>query len=855
MRALLIPAVLFSLGCTNQGPVDPGTTDSDLGSTTDAAMMNDASDTCVVRRAPGASLSDPRGEVGVEVETTADCMRSYRISSTATRRNNSPASPRTVVERADAPALRSGNALFDGLYALTLEEVRENSVDAISDGSFGGGAPIDCAPGGCFETGAEWHYVWTRDISYALDLGLAALDPVRAQNSLLFKVSQRRDDTDAQIMQDTGTGGGYPVSTDRVVWALGASAVLDHLDGTDAEAFAATAFDALLNTVRHDRVVAYDTATGLYRGEQSFLDWREQSYPAWVAGMPVHIATSKSLSTNVGHLRAIELTAALAERQGRADVREELGQWADALRTAIVDRLWLDDVGLFSTFLVDEFDPTPSRQFDILGSALAARHVAERDQAKRIVSSYPLAGVGAPAIFPQQQFTRIYHNRAEWPFATAFMLREAASVRNDGVATRLMETLTRGTALNLSNMENWEIISGSAYVDDGEFSGPVVNSERQLWSVAAFVSLVHQVIFGVRHLWEQDHALSVEPALPRAFRAAYFAESTTLELRDYPYLGRRINIVLNLPEDDGEVGFYDASAPRLEDGGDLSDIADGATVVVDLSVPSAPEPGVVSVTDHTNWQALFAPRPPTVNLTEDAGELVVNMQTEDDPASLSWRVFRDGVQVADALAGTTSQWRTPLPNGASPCFVVESCFVDTQNCSQHSAPQCWWGSSVDRIVVIDALQMANVGGVSSEEYGRTHWSQWGDPDHRLSASGVRPTLTGEALIQLGYGNGAGPVDTGVTCGVKRITVTDEADDTVVGDGYVVMPHLGDWARWGLSSTVSATLDATRTYRIDVFADERAVNMSAFKHFASYGGEGGAAPFNRVNIAELRILSR
>ena len=40
----------------------------------------------------------------------------------------------------------------------------------------------------------------------------------------------------------------------------------------------------------------------------------------------------------------------------------------------------------------------------------------------------------------------------------------------------------RGAALNLSNMENLEVTTGKAWVEDGPYSGPVVNSQRQLSS-------------------------------------------------------------------------------------------------------------------------------------------------------------------------------------------------------------------------------------------------------------------------------------------------------------------------------------------------------------------------------------
>ena len=81
-----------------------------------------------------------------------------------------------------------------------------------------------------------WTYVWTRDTSYAVDLGLAQINPQVAKNSLLFKISTHRNTTGpgagtTEIVQDTGSGGSWPVSTDRVVWARAAFELLKYLDG------------------------------------------------------------------------------------------------------------------------------------------------------------------------------------------------------------------------------------------------------------------------------------------------------------------------------------------------------------------------------------------------------------------------------------------------------------------------------------------------------------------------------------------------------------------------------------------------------------------------------------------------
>ncbi|RYG77854.1 hypothetical protein EON77_10005, partial [bacterium] len=110
---------------------------------------------------------------------------------------------RTLHEKEGFPHLQTGSLVFDGLFALALEEVRENSVSEIRAHAFNKGEPI---PLEAFETGEMWQYVWTRDISYAVDLGLASLDAPRCVRSLMYKTSRFKDGVagtlQPQILQD-----------------------------------------------------------------------------------------------------------------------------------------------------------------------------------------------------------------------------------------------------------------------------------------------------------------------------------------------------------------------------------------------------------------------------------------------------------------------------------------------------------------------------------------------------------------------------------------------------------------------------------------------------------------------------
>jgi len=858
----------------------PPTPDSSPDTTPDSAPDHDATTSSCLEVAPlptvagSERLDSELGSASVVIGGD-DCTRSYTLTSTATRRDDFPASPRVVVERAGDPRLRTGHALFDALHALALAEVHENEVANISDGAFSGGAVIPCGSNGCFETGRKWTYVWTRDTSFAVDLGLAALDPTRAADSLRFKLSPTRispNDNALHIVQDTGSGGSYPVSSDRVVWALGARAVLLQLTGDARIAFRNEAFAALTTTLERDRGVVFDATSSLYRGETSFLDWREQTYPSWTEHDVVDIASSAALSTNVLHLHALTLAADLAAELG--DPREaRYRALAADLRDAIHRRFWLDDAGLFASFLSTTLDAVPVHRFDLLGQSLAILYgVASDDEARRILSTYPHFGRGAPVIFPEQQFVPIYHNRAEWPFVDAYWLRAARKAKHDAVSDRMVNALMRGAALNLSNMESFEAGTGSPYLVDDIASGPVVNSQRQLWSVAGYLAMVHSTLFG---LVATPTGLTVDPWLTRGLRTSVLAGSDQLVLADFPHRGRKVTIVITFPHDEatGPTGgayrvsslkianeaFTDAIIPDAR----LGPVGAHAKIDVTLEIdPSVPASTLREVATSSDWHALYAPRTPQVKwVTTDAGKLRLELGLGNESSDgLTVNIYRDGLRVAADLPGATTSWLDPDSNASaasSPCYTAESVFTVSGNHSHHARSTCWWGVDSAAIQSFDAHAFEAVGGSAVDEYGRYHYQDWGDVGHTLTLRGVRPTRSGQHLVQLEYGNGAGPINTGIACGIKRVTVIDEATNTTVADGIIVMPQLGRWDRWALSTFVSADLLATATYRIAISSDSGTMNMSGLAHFATYRGATGGVdgPFSRVNISLLKLLAR
>ncbi len=812
---------------------------------------------------PATSFLGAATRRAVTITDRDTLARTYRLTTTAALRDNDPSSKQiNFSELSGQPVLRSGHDIFDALFALAIEETRQNSVDAISDGAFNNGQGVPCR---CFETGAKWNYVWTRDTAYAADLGLSWIDPERTRTSLAFKLSARKDGSgDLQVVQDTGSGGSYPVSTDRVIWSLGAWETLQFLENPARNTFRDQMYDALSNMIAQDRDIAFDPSDGLYRGEQSFLDWREQSYPSWTAQDTVHLGMSKSLSTNIAHLSALKTAAALAAEKNLPTDAAQFQQQADDLSAAIYQAFWLDDVSLLSGLKTTTLDPAPLHRYDLLGISLAILEgVVTPAQGALMLSNYPHTNTGAPVIWPQQPLTAIYHNRALWPFVTAYTLRAAKVSGHDAAFDVALTSLVRGAAFNLSNMENFEFLTQAPWFDDGAFSGPVVNSRRQLWSVAGYIGAVVQGLYGIDATPE---GLVIKPFVTQTTRNTWLRNTDAPTLHQLTYKGVTLDITLNLPPaNDAEGGvlnidsiFLNGQAVAVGEPIAIEDLQAANAIEVTLSAPTQPGQSLTRVTDTSNFQNFWSPREPTLeSITQDSGRLRLTFNSSGE-AGVVFNIFRDGQEVASGVTDTS--WLDPDSanfDAQTFCYAVEAQFQtgpNGGNRSHHSPPNCYWGPNRERVQTIDTLALQAIPPKSwSSEHGQTHYSAWGDPTDILQVSYLRPQWSGQQFLQVAYGNGAGGINTGITAALKRVEVERVSDSALVASGYVLMPQLGTWARWGESSLMPLTLDADELYKITL---RDAVNMSYFAHFVPYTGGtgGGATSFNQANIHAIKLLT-
>lgn len=409
-------------------------------------------------------------------------------------------------------------------YTLTTEKVVENGSEYTRDSSFPTyprygefhGASIlettlynhairemvqDMEPDGTFRTGELWAGVWTRDISYSAMLSLAHLEPEVVKTSLLKKVDRKN-----RIIEDTGTGGSWPCSTDRLVWAVAAYEV--YLETGDVS-WLKQVYPIVKRSLEADLAVSFNPATGLFRGESSFIDWRDQSYPAWM--QPADIAASECLGTNAVYYRTLQLLSSIASKLGptRSGDVKKYARLAAELKTAINQNLWLEKEGYYAQYIYGRNSRMLSPRSETLGESLCILFgIASDAQARRIMENMSVCDFGPTVFSPQISSQKSYHNNAIWPFVTSFYGMAAAKCGNTAAVSHALSSNARAAVVFKSNMENMVASDGSG--------NTALNSPRQLWSVAGYIGLVHRALFGINY---EEEGIRFAPCVPADYKA------------------------------------------------------------------------------------------------------------------------------------------------------------------------------------------------------------------------------------------------------------------------------------------------------------------------------------------------
>ena len=662
---------------------------------------------------------------------------------------NQPAGAKTTasswqksVETADFPQYSSDYPLADALYNLALEEARR-AVE----------------PDSTFRTGKEWAGVWTRDVSYSIILAQASLQPKVAMNSLLRKVSP-----DGRIIQDTGTGGAYPCSTDRMIWAVAAWEIYQT---TGDMAWLRKVFPIIKQSVADDVQNAYDEKTGLVRGESSFLDWREQTYPRWM--QPADIYQSENLGTNAVHYQANVVLSQMAARLSQPGQAALYKRQAEAIKSGINEHLWQVDKGYYGQYLYGRTALSLSPRAEALGEALCVLFgVAEGERAQTVVSKTPTTPFGISCIYPQIPGIPAYHNDAVWPFVQSFWALAAARAGNETSLMESMAAIYRSAALFLTNKENF-------VARNGDFAGTQINSSNMLWSLSGSLSLVYKVLFGMQY---QGERLVFQPFVPAAFAGHR-------RLENFRY--RRA--VLDIEMD----GSGSTIASITMDGAPLPDaVVSGAltgrhAIKITLAAPdaaTAPAPAPVTrVADRV------APETPAVTFAngrlrwpavEGADEYLVlkNGQLATTIHESEFAVSAEGFAAWQVVA---------VDDASRESFASEPLELGREATGGQQ------------------VQLETVAGKSSLPYKGYSGKGFVETTTTKNTALIIPVTVAEAglyTLDLHYANGNGPINTNNKCALRTLRRGSELL------GTVVLPQRGveEWSNWGFSNSVLVRLD-------------------------------------------------
>ncbi len=654
---------------------------------------------------------------------------------------------------AEAPQLRSSVPLLQAMYRMAALELER-----------------DITPDGLMLAGAAWSTVWTRDIAYAAALGASLAAPEACRLSLESRVCG------GVILQDTGTGGGWPVSTDRVAWAMGAWTLFISTGDREWLAWAA---EVLAATLAQDESLLPEGEL-LVTGETSFIDWREQSYPDWMT--PADIGASYAFGTNVVHYAARHILAQMLRVLGR---KEESARYAGsaALLAREIDRqFWSRGDCRYGMFR--SADGYLDERVDALASALAVHCGLAGEHAARVMQGLPCSLYGTPVFSPYKASQpAAYHNRACWPFVEAFVLLAHADLLDTARAARSMAFMLRAAMAFGTNKENLN-------AQTGEAGGTIQNSDRQLWSVAGMLGLFYYGLFGIQY---EGESLVLAPCVPRSFGGSHWL--TGLRIRDM-VLSIHINgygtevcsVMVNGKAGSPMIPLDTVGHIQVELELNPADEDDEPAASSPLAAEDLPEP---------QWDA------PTRDL----------LRWLPVPGASSYTVYANGSAITNTAA-------------CSLALTSHGDFYDEYRVQAHNAEAASCLSRPFECTAEGGVRLLRPFRIGEEaEYEVEHGQAWLDtrPCTRCLDYEAVTLAAGRYRLRVLYSNATASLRDGDTCALRELQVDGEPA------GIVLLPHhteTGRWEDYTLTAPLELELAAGR-HRFSLCYTPRCRNAHGF----------------------------
>lgn len=650
------------------------------------------------------------------------------------------------------PKLNGGNPLMEAVYNMGLDEM----VNAVE-------------PDTTLRTGKEWAGVWTRDVSYSIILSMAALQPEASMISLLKKINE-----DNQIIQDTGSGGAWPISTDRMIWTV---AAWELYKVTGDKSWLEKVYPVVVNSLEKDAKTVM-SENGLIKGETSFIDWREQSYPRWM--QTADIAQSEAMGTNVLYAAALDCASQMADVLGKKAEATEFKEASEKLSQAIDKTFWMPDKGYYGMYTYGRDNLILNPRAETLGESLAILYdIAPAEKQKSISENNPVTKYGAPIFYPQIADIPNYHNNALWPFVASYWTLAQAKAGNEQGVLQGIGSVVRPAALFATNKENLNLDNGDIFTE--------LNSSNMLWSLSGNLALTNRILFGIH--FEKD-GLRISPFVPEALAG----ERT---LSNFPYRGAKLNITVN--------GYGDRVASMTVNGKKYDFVKNPVIPAkmlqgeVNIVVNMDNEP--IPAMKVNNVANLKAPLTPIAWLSHDeslaAPGVPVNNLLQWNPIEYigEYIVLKDGKEI-----GRTHQTQWPAIE-AGEWQVIGVSTEGTQGFASEprSNRLSIFVEMDDETVLAQSPEIsypaANVKGYRGQGFVET------DMTTAPLVKTINIPHDGLYSISFRYSNGNGPVNTENKAAIRSLYI--DGKDV----GTIVMPQrgVGNWDDWGKSTSVKVNL--------------------------------------------------
>jgi hypothetical protein len=655
------------------------------------------------------------------------------------------------------PQLATPNILHSAIYNMGLDEM----VNAVE-------------PDTTLRTGKEWPGVWTRDVSYSILLSMAYMQPQATKTSLMRKV-----DSKGRIIQDTGSGGAWPVSTDRTIWAV---AAYEYYKVTGDKNWLKYIFPIIKRSLYDDVANNILTDSGLIKGETSFIDWREQSYPKWM--QPADIYNSESLSTAVVHSKAWTILGDIATELKDKTLADDAYKKAYTIIKGINDNLWLNDKGHYAMYRYGRDHLITNPRAETLGESLAIMWgVASDERARAITENNPTTPFGTAIFYPQISDQPAYHNNALWPWVASWWALANAKVGNEDGVLQAIGSVFRPAALFATNKENFNLDNGDIATE--------LNSSNMLWCLSGNIAITHKILFGLQ--FEKDR-LSFSPFVPKAL-------SATRSLNNFKYRDAVVNISIS--------GFGNKIKSFKVNGKEQPPFiyakqAKG-TLNISIEMDNQPIP-TLSVNNVANAKAPLTPISwlegtilhwnPIEYINRYAiirnGERIAEVHTTTFDASIPGEyqiigIDNNGLEsFASEPRSTTQQIKVEMPNEG------------TSICSSE----------------ISYKPVSNLVGYNGNGFIET--------DHSNRTADIHATVNdaGKYFLAFRYANGNGPVNTENKCAIRNVLV----DGTLIGTVVLPQRGCGNWDDWGYTNSLEVDL-STGEHIVTLLFNDANENMN------------------------------